>query len=379
MKRISPGTVTVGVMAVLFGLVSAYAARHYFAQNPTTPVVAEEATATIVVPNVNLPQYASIRDRDVKVVRIPLEQLPEGAVRSKSQALFRRVKSTVMADQPILEKHLYAIGESPRLSDQLSPGYRAVTLPVDVNSAINGMIQPGSHVDIALTATNDRPEIGGLATVTLLRDVKILATSISQFPASEDRPRRLSNITVAVTPEDANKLILAQRYGSLSVTLRSPLDEGAVASSDDNNLVNPLDLLGLSDLLPIPQPVPMVTRTMEIWRGGKLQQVQFTAPAIQESLNATAVAEGREPNAFIPVSSQNATGTSVQSVPGATEECDSCDKKKAERAAKAAGSTAQNRAVDQPTIAPPQSYGGRPAGSMVSIQVEAEQTGSTTN
>lgn len=389
MKRISPGTVTVGVLAILFGLVAAYGARRYFDVTPLAQTQAKPKTAMVVVPRINLPKYARIREQDVDVVEILAENAPEGAVRLKSRALFRLVKETVLAGKPILDKDLFGVGEVPMMSDRLPPGYRAVTLAVDANSALNGMIQPDSIVDITLTATSDRPEVGGLATLTLLQGVQVLATSRSRFPASEDRPGDMRNITVAVTPEQANKLILAQRYGTLSCTLRGSVEGDVVAANDDGrNLVNPLGLLGLSPITPQPLYPQPVQKTAQIWRGGAVTEVTFEAPAIQEALNATAVAEGHEATQAVPVSSQ-------QTAPG-KKPCTSCEKKKAKKQAQMqqrptlAPATSEPTAAaptlpgldDQPgqsTQALPAGYGAQGTGQVLQVRVEAEQVGKATN
>ncbi|MHC4403740.1 MAG: Flp pilus assembly protein CpaB [Planctomycetota bacterium] len=346
MKQITPGTVTVVVLAILLGLGAAYAARHYLAEKPQEPVAAAgPKTTTIVIPRINLPKYARVRDQDVETVEVPLDRVPEDAVRQTSQALFRLVKSTVMAGQPLREEHLFGVGEVPMLSDQLPPGYRAVTLGVDADTALNGMIQPECHVDVALTFSNDRPEVGGLATITLMRGIRVLATSESRFRGTDDRPRNLRNVTVAVTPEQANKLILAQRYGTLSVTLRSTLDETLLAQDDDDNdLVNPLALLGLSPLEPIPEIEPVEvpdTRTVEIWRNGQMQTVTFGPSAIRESQNATAVAEGRKPMEFLPVSASQPTPAGKAQ----DDDCPGCEKNKTGKD----GGTAKSTGSSGPT------------------------------
>lgn len=379
MKRISPGTVTVGVIAILFGLVAAYAARRYFEQTAPAAQAPRPAMATIVVPKVNLPKYVRIRDQDVDLIEVPKENVPEGAVQLKSRVLFRLVKTTIMAGQPILEEQLYGVGEVPLLSDQLPPGHRAVTLSVDASAALNGMIQPESYVDVTLTANSDRPEFNGLATLTLLRNIEVLATSLSRFPASEDRPGDLRNITVAVTPEQANKLILAQRYGTLSVTLRSSAEGEPVggemiadADSQEIDLVNTLDLLGLGPL-PAPQPevVPApATKTVQIWRGTSVEEVTFDATALQEAENVTAAAEGREP---IQITSVGSEASRTSQPAAAKKDCPSCNKKSKQP-------TPAPIQAGQPTAARSDGSGSRPlarsGGSQIlEVRVEAEQAG----
>jgi pilus assembly protein CpaB len=359
MKRITPGTVTVAVLAILFGLVSAYMARHYFQVTPAATAKAiKPQMATVVVAKFNLPKYARLRDADLELMRVAPTSVPQGSLQVSTRAVGRLVKNTVMAGQPVFDKDLFAVGEVPLLSDQLPPGFQAVTLAVDANSALNGMIQPESMVDIAMTVDNDRPEVGGLATLTLVRGVKVLATSEQRFKAAEDKPAELRNITVAVTPEQANKLILAQRYGTLSVSLRSTVDADLVAAKSDNerNLVNTLDLLGLPAPQPAIEPIPEVapTKTAQIWRGGQMVEVTFDANAIVESHNATAVSEGHEPTETVPVSAEkSATGAKKGG-------CKTCGKK------------------GQPTAAPVKPTASHRAsgtgqGQVVQVQVEAHQ------
>ncbi len=361
MKRITPGTVTVAVFAILFGLASAYAARHYLQQTPPVAKAAPKApTATIVVAKYNLPKYARLRTVDVQLLQVSPESVPQGAVKLDSRALGRLVKNTVMAGQPLMEEDLFGVGEVPMLADQLPPGHQAVTFSVDANSALNGMIQPESIVDVAMTVTNERPEVGGLATLTLVRGIKVLATSEHRFKGTLEQPSELRNITVAVTPEQANKLILAQRYGTLSVSLRSTVDGDQMAqqNAEQRNLVNTLDLLGLAPLQepiePLPEEEP--TKTVEIWRGGSMSATTFGASAIEEALNATAVAEGREPTDSVTTSAQRPASSPKKG-------CKDCGKK----------------AQRQPTKAPPQPTAAAPARnlgrSVVQVQVEALQAG----
>ncbi len=373
MKRISPGTVTVGVSAILFGLIAAYTARHLLDVKPIAPTVqAGPEMASIVVPRINLPKHSRVRQQDVEVVHVPVDAVPEGAIRLTSRALFRLVKQTTMAGQPLLDEALFPVGEVPMLSERLPVGYRAVTLEIDSNGALNGMIQPESYVDVTLTVTGDKPELGSMATMTLIPGVQVLATSNARFKGYEDLPSTLRNVTVAVTPEQANKLILAQQYGTLSVTLRSSAEAelagaGLLAQNDSvSDMVDPIALLGLPRITPVPEPiVEPIAKTVEVWRGGKREEVTFSGREIQESLNATAVAAGLEPTEVIPVSSS-------QSASSKKDDCPGCSKK--EKAAKAAAARAAaalgGDKAAQPTLARPIGFESDTATSVITVPVE---------
>lgn len=355
MKRVSPAGVTFVVAAILAGLAAAYAVRHLSKPEVVESKPPATRMAKIVVAKFNLGQYARIIDDYVEEVSVPADQVPEGALTLKSRALYRLAKTTIAAGQPIRDQDLYEIGEVPLLSERLPPGYRAVTLAVDSKAAVNGMIQPDSLVDITLTVSNDHPEIGGMATLTLLRRVRVLATSRSRFPDWEDRPGDVRNITVAVTPEQANRLILAEKYGTLSVVLCSqqeetvaseptqfseaitvpavPTSTGAATSPaqttspEDLNLVNISKLLGLPPLPPEPIPEKPVTKTAQIWRGNDVEEVTFVSWQIQEAENATLVAQGQQPKPFTPGAMTHSAETQSEHK-AAKEDCPECAMKK---------------------------------------------------
>ncbi|MEZ6069709.1 MAG: Flp pilus assembly protein CpaB [Pirellulales bacterium] len=286
MKRISPATVTVGVFAILFGLVAAYATKRYFAAPEPVP----PPTESFVVARINLPQYARIREQDVEVIQVPLGRAPEGALRMRNNAVFRLTRDSIRAGEPIFEADLYEIGKSPTLADQIPPGLRAVTVSVDREAAVDGLILPDSHVDVSLTVHGDHPELNGVATLTLMRNVLVLATNQNRYPGEERMYRSLRTVTLAVTPEQSNRLILAERYGSLSVSLRSSVDDALAAGDVDDNLVNPSDLLNLSPI----EPVAQVQKTVHIWRGTQMQELTFLEDRIQESYDTTAAIERRQ-------------------------------------------------------------------------------------
>ncbi len=280
----TPATVTIGVVAVLVGLSAAYAARRYFEQQIVPPTGVE-----LVVPTINLPPYARIREQDLTTIRVPAGRVPAGALTNSSQAIHRLVKQTVMAGEPIRDEHLYEVGKSPTLSEQLPPGHRAVSINVDARNALDGVLVPESLVDISLTVEGEHPELAGVATLTLMRRIKVLATNRDRFKTEERVGSPLRSITVAVNSEQANKLILAQRYGLLSVTLRSELDSQLAADEAvGDDLVNPHDLLGLG-------PAGLVQS--QIWRGTGQEVVNFHDREIREAAAATAASRHGSPPA----------------------------------------------------------------------------------
>lgn len=276
MKRISPGTVTLAILAILFGLVSAYGVRRYLSNGPSG--------VEVVVAKINLPRYARLQESNLEIVRMPASKVPDGAISAIGGAVSRLVDTTVQAGQPVLQNSLFPIDGEPIMSDKIPAGMRAVTISVNEAAALAGVLLPDSNVDVMITANGNHPDFPGNVTATLVKNVKVLATSQQRHRFSENSSRPLRTITLAVTAEQGNKLILAQQYGQLSVALRSGHD-GDVATSNSANLVSPRELLGLP---PARRGEPVKA---QIWRGTTMSETVFPSELINEAEQATVAAE----------------------------------------------------------------------------------------
>ncbi len=303
MKRLGPGAVTLAVCAILFGLVAAYAAKQYL-----TPKPKEDKTVPMLVAKFNLPQNSRITEDAVEIVRKPADQIPPNALATNARALMRVNKDAILAGQPILEAGLFPVGYSPSLSEQLPPGMRAVTFAIDPNNALAGVLMPQAVVDVALTVKGEQPELHGITTKTIMKAVKVLATSDGLFKVEERVNPALRSVTIAASPEQANKIILAQRYGTLSVVLRNANDVDTVpVSTADNDTVNPEILLGLKPIEP--KPAERVIK-VQAWRGGNMTEMTFKDDRVQdEKIVTTAQTPAVEP--VVPVASNGYNSTHV--------------------------------------------------------------------
>ena len=299
MKRISPGTVTVAVLAIVIGLVAANMARLAMLQ-PVVEVEAPEPpdTLPIVVARVNMNAHTRIRSQDVQIIEVPKEQVPDGALSAEAIALSRVTRRTIMAGTVILDQSLFAIGQAPTLTELIPSGQRALTIKIEGSSPGGRLIEPDSLVDISLTVEDDHPDIGGLATSTLMRGVLVLASHGANLHGGDP-----DALIVAVTSEQANRLITAQKAGTLSVTLRSHDDLATGGYSPQRELVSRSDLLGLS-----PPPTPEPPYTVERWSGSRLEIIEI-GRRVHEAEEATiADRERNDPRSIVPTSFGAAAG-----------------------------------------------------------------------
>jgi pilus assembly protein CpaB len=144
---------------------------------------------------------------------------------------------------------------------------RAVSIRVDDVSGVAGFILPGDRVDVMLTRRLEgtAPD-SSLATDIILQNVLVLG--IDQLSDQDrEKPVVARTATVAVTPEDAQKLALAQQAGTLGLALRNATSVDRVPSER----VVQRDLA--PNAAPAPHPARRVTRAQDgvqvIYGGGR--------------------------------------------------------------------------------------------------------------
>jgi pilus assembly protein CpaB len=101
---------------------------------------------------------------------------------------------------------------------------------VDEVNSVSGMLAPGDRIDLLFSTRPPRTDGRAATEVTapLMQDLLILATGQlterQRVQGQTDRNGAFTSITVAVTPDQAQRLVLAQRSGRLTALLRNPTD-----------------------------------------------------------------------------------------------------------------------------------------------------------
>jgi pilus assembly protein CpaB len=117
----------------------------------------------------------------------------------------------------------------------LSPGARAIAIPVATGGASTGILYPGDRVDIVLTqkfGDTNAPLTRRSVSETVVENLRVLAINVPDAKAAGGTSFG-HTVTIEVTPEQAEKMNVAAELGKLSLTLRSvaTADGGAVTST----------------------------------------------------------------------------------------------------------------------------------------------------
>jgi pilus assembly protein CpaB len=218
---------TILMLAVALVCASGAAFLAYLGMKPGKPdasiIVREAATQKIVVAARDLKPGERLSPELLREADRPAQSLPKGAFLSKDALLKggeHRVLDAIAENEAILPSKVSGFGSAGPLASVLDDGMRAVTIKVGEDTGVGGFAQPGDRVDVLLTQSNLRSETGApkeASTATLVQNARVLATD--QQTQRKDKPTPPKAVTLEVTAEDAQKLVLGGTVGQLSLTL----------------------------------------------------------------------------------------------------------------------------------------------------------------
>jgi pilus assembly protein CpaB len=253
--------VSVLFLAIVMGGVAAFLARNWI-ESHSHALAAGDSVGTIVVAAAPLGFGAEVSPDSITEISWIAKSLPEGAFVSKEELLKdgrRVVLSPLGRGEPVLRSKVTGPGQRALLSALLEAGKRAVTLRVDDVRGVAGFILPGDFVDVVLIAEDGPPRRENYSEI-LLQHVKVLA--VDQLASErQEQPTVAKAVTVEVTPEQAQKVLLATNIGKLSLILRRPeeakADSGRRVTERDLGRIDPRTI-GETVRPPAPPP-PAIT------------------------------------------------------------------------------------------------------------------------
>ncbi|WP_166829184.1 Flp pilus assembly protein CpaB [Thalassoroseus pseudoceratinae] len=231
MARVSSGTLTILVFAVMVGLGGAYVVRQNIETRPALPPVPQAPASNFIVP-VAAYEFESgqtVTQNGIAMLQFTPEQFTKSKyagmpyMRSVTQIEDRVLRTDMKQGEAFLTSNFYPDGSGPGIADRLEEGYRAVTVPIEDVGAVEGFARPGSYVDVLFRSevTEDRPEV----TVTLLERIQVLSVNRNIIAEKSVDVENDGRVTLAVTPMQAKVLKVVEGRGQLSLTLRNPNDE----------------------------------------------------------------------------------------------------------------------------------------------------------
>ncbi len=265
------------LLAIVLGLLGAVLVYATFSRETETgPVtVGVVADTPVVVAKGDIAARQVVTASMLEVRLVPADTRTNLAYADVNEVIGQATRFPIAANEQLLPSKLIPIdgtlGTSRSLSFTIPKGMRGIAINATEVQNVGGLVLPGDYVDILVVYDLEFP-VGGdptdLATVdsylvhTLMQNVEVLSVSQSVVDTVPDATstagaQRIRNseaaplpdavtVTLAVTPEQAQLLYLAESNGRIRLSVR------AFGDSDES----PLDYLIEPDIFPqnIPNP-----------------------------------------------------------------------------------------------------------------------------
>ena len=242
-------TLIVVAVAVLVATAASFAMYRVIQRMPVREV--EVASVPAVIAARNIPVGTMLVKEDLKIVAWPARSPIPGGFKAVDEVTNRGLITAVAENEPITEPKLAPLGAGAGLAPTIPAGMRAISVRVNEVIGVAGFVIPGSRVDLVVTVED--PTTKAPITKSVVNNIEVL-TAGSRFDQessrAEGKPIRANVVTLLATPPDAEKIGLAASEGSITLTLRNPLD------------VTPTETRGarLTSLLGNPSPPPVEKR-----------------------------------------------------------------------------------------------------------------------
>ena len=232
------------VIAVVLGVLASFLAVKYVRNEVAARMPVDHTqTTSVVVPTHPMKKGDILKSDDVAERPVPVDFVPADAVTPSNyqQYVGQQLRAPVAQGAPLAASAVDLVTD--HFSNIISEGDVAYTIQVDESNSTSGMMVPGDHVDILLmNSENDQTRL-----IPLQSDVLVMATGRHARGVQEDGKEALSytNITLELSPRDAQRVAVAGKAGELRLLLRR------AGSNEPFNL----QMLSKADLLRIGSPV----------------------------------------------------------------------------------------------------------------------------
>lgn len=184
--------------------------------------------AAVVVAAAHVPAGTLLEAKHLHVQRLPAAAAPPGALHAIEPLVGKRARWDLLPGDPIVEAKLTS-ADSPVT---IPKGKRALSLKVADADVEARLIQPGMRVD-AIAAWEGA---GDPQSRTVAQYLPVLSVHV---PEGRRDGRGVPTVTLAVTPQEAERILLASDRGTVRLVARSPEEPAPHTPPDERTHADP--------------------------------------------------------------------------------------------------------------------------------------------
>jgi pilus assembly protein CpaB len=248
----------------------------YSSMSQPIPVAQQKASAPLTRYLVAArPLKAGTLTRDEDFRSEPLDSVPSGAIRDttddRNRLLGSLVRKNLDNGSPITSENVLPRGDRGFLASVLEPGTRAISIKVDAESGVSGLIKPGDYADVVLTQVAEKADPARRAlSETLLQNVRIIAIDqeiVQGGGANNATAAKVAQtVSLQLAPEQVKRIAVAKHLGTLSLAMRSAVE---LRDAADSRTISSCDV---SAEIARQNAIAGQSAAVVVYGGGKVQE-----------------------------------------------------------------------------------------------------------
>jgi pilus assembly protein CpaB len=187
-----------------------------------------------------LPRGTLAREEDFAVRSVPSDSVPSGAIIDTPDARIglrgSLVRKYLDVGSPVTSEDVLRPRDRGFLANVLTPDSRAISIKVDAESGVSGLVWPGDYVDVVLTQVVDKADPQGTLSETVLHNVRIVAIDqeiVQGGTANNVTAGKVAKtVSLQLAPEQVKKITVAGELGKLSLAVRAAVDQQDTGDTD---------------------------------------------------------------------------------------------------------------------------------------------------
>lgn len=239
-----------------------------------------QPTKEVAVAAANINLGEALTNQHVRLMSWPKDSVPAGTLASVAEAEGRVALTSIVVGEPLLDAKLAPklAGGGGILPMLVPENLRGVTIKVDDAVRESGFVSPNSRVDVVVSIAERQGSAERTGKV-ILQNIPVLAAGQS-VEMRGNKPVPVTTVTLALTPEQAERLALAQTEGRLMLATRK-LGDNRVIQTPGTNVqkllgASPVPSRKQSTSSPVAPPEnPPAPYTVSVFRGNQMTEHHF--------------------------------------------------------------------------------------------------------
>lgn len=216
-------------MAIICGMIAAVLCYQYLQEIKKR--YSPDDLVPVVIAKMSINKDSQIGGEQLKVEKLPDKFVHPDALHNVKEAADKiAITNVVVGEQILGQKLVSSSDKAKRLSYAIPPSKRAVSIPINEISGVSGFIKVGDRVDVVATidipaANSQGVDKNDTYSILTLQDIQVLAVGENPEMTEKKSSATGKTLTLAVSMQEAQPLVLASERGTLRILLRSPVDQ----------------------------------------------------------------------------------------------------------------------------------------------------------